>query len=156
MGAGDGAPIERRRLIEMLEFLRATNALVSVCRLSRRRLERRESAEALWRLKKEDAFVLLESELDGAVGADRERLQETTEDLREDVRQRNEFAQRKANDAARRDFIEEIVEKEHPKLEEVETCLRYLKEDPRLIGGFPGFQIRERLGKKKKELERNL
>lgn len=144
---------ERAELVRMLESRNAVEALVHVCRRSK--LASAEAAQALERLRGDEALTLLENAMTDASASDleRERLQSCVSRFRADAKAREEGIERLQRESSMRAFIQKVVEKSKPESEEIETCFRYLQENPELISGFSRMTTMENLRKKKEEIE---
>lgn len=144
--------LDKSDIAYMLESQNAIEALTRICTTSRDEGNRKGAAIALWELENDDALVLIENKIRDASEDNREGLQRTLEQLRDEINARAEYAQRQQSEKSMRDFLQQVVKKKDATNEEIETCLQYLEDYPDLLSGFSRMTTKEALLEMKKKL----
>ena len=145
---------ERKQMVKLLEYNNAIDSLVKICYKSSQYLDRYHAAHALGDLRGNDAVAILDNCKNQLSGIEETRLQESYKILKESLDARMKFQEKQRNEESMRQFIQEVIQKTNPTLDDIETSIVYMEENPELISGFKRMSTIEKLREKKENLEK--
>ena len=145
---------EREQMVKLLQLSNAIDSIIRVCYKSSQYLDRYLAAEALIDLKGNDSITILRDVKKNLKGEDKIMLQSTIAMLKKSLDARKAFTDKKRNEESMRLFVQDVILKSNPTLDEINMSFKYLEEHPDLISGFKRMSTLEKLREKKEEIKK--